>query len=146
MLDTITRKIPLGELPVHAAVAHLNAFDRGLPRPWRVVLKNLPLGISLVFDLKDMVVIGRDGADTVGFPVIDLNPYDALRYGVSRRHAVLKLEENRVFVIDNGSKNGVTLNDELLNPGSAYLVRHGDTIYLGQMRFQINFLVNPFSR
>jgi hypothetical protein len=145
MLETITQKIALGELRLPPAAAHLNAFDRGLPRPWRVALKNQALGITLVFDLVDTVVLGRECTDD-SIPLLDLNPYDALSYGVSRRHAILRLDENRVYLIDNGSKNGVTLNGELLNPGSAYLVCHGDTIHLGQMRFQINFLTNPFSR
>jgi pSer/pThr/pTyr-binding forkhead associated (FHA) protein len=122
----------------------LSAFDRGLPRPWRIALKNIPMGITLVFDLTDTVMIGREGVED-GIPEIDLNPYDALNFGVSRRHAILRLDENRVYLTDNGSKNGVTLNDELLNPGSPYLVRSGDSISLGQMRFQITFLTNPFS-
>lgn len=144
MIDTITQKTPLGELRLPAGLTGINAFDRGLPRPWRIALKNLSLGITLVFDLVDDVVIGRECSED-NMPQIDLNPYDALEYGVSRRHATLRVDENRVYLIDNGSKNGVSLNDELLNPGSAYLVNDGDSIHLGQMRFQINFLTNPFS-
>lgn len=144
MIETITQKIALGEFRLPPAVAHLNAFDRGLPRPWRVALKNQELGVTLVFDLVDAVVLGRECTEDF-VPLIDLNPYGALCYGVSRRHAILRADENRVFLIDNGSKNGVALNNELLNPGSAYLVQHGDSIHLGQMRFQINFLTNPFS-
>ncbi|MEO8391379.1 MAG: FHA domain-containing protein [Chloroflexota bacterium] len=141
----MTRPLAQGETFNHIAIPQSKPFDQILPRPWRIALKNLNAGITLVFDLMDCVMIGRESPEFSISPLIDLNPYDAFSNGISRYHAILKFIDKRVYIIDNNSSNGVVLNGEVLRPSIAYPVRNGDTIKLGLLRFQINFLVNPFN-
>jgi hypothetical protein len=117
-----------------------------LPSPWRIALKNLQMGITQVLDLTDSVMIGRDAPAEGAMPFINMAPYEAQQLGVSRHHVILKREGNRVYIVDNNSSNGVVLNEEILRPGIAYPVKHGDTFSMGKMLLQICFLRNPFTR
>jgi pSer/pThr/pTyr-binding forkhead associated (FHA) protein len=110
----------------------------------RIALKNLKLGSTLFFTLDDSLLLGRECSSIVEIPYIDLEPYNAFQLGVSRRHALLKLEEEQVFVIDTNSSNGVWLNQDLLRPNIKYAVLHGDTIRLGELTLQIGFPVDSF--
>jgi pSer/pThr/pTyr-binding forkhead associated (FHA) protein len=109
-------------------------------------LKYLSQRTTLVFDLTDSVTIGCESMTDSNTPHISLESYNALELGVSRCHAILKLEDGRVFIVDNYSVKGVALNHETLSPGVAYPVRHNDTIRMGLMSFQIHFLAQPFGR
>jgi pSer/pThr/pTyr-binding forkhead associated (FHA) protein len=125
------------------ATPSLRPFDDVLPRPWRIALVSLDQGVTLVFDLVDTLILGRSD-ETDDTYRIDLSPYRALELGVSRQHAILKLEKNRVYLMDNYSTNGVFLNNESLRAGIEYPLRHGDRIKLGRMSLRIHFLTNPF--
>lgn len=125
------------------ATPSIRPFDDVLPRPWRIALVSLDQGVTLVFDLVDTLVLGRSD-ETDDTYRIDLSPYRALELGVSRQHAILKLEKNRVYLMDNYSTNGVFLNSEMLRAGIEYPLRHGDRIRLGRMNLRIHFLTNPF--
>jgi hypothetical protein len=70
-------------------------------------------------------------------PDIDLTPYQAYASGVSRLHAVVKRDSNRVVIMDLGSSNGTYLNGRRLNPHVEEEIRHGDIIALGKLKIQI---------
>lgn len=55
--------------------------------------------------------------------------------GVSRRHASLSWDKNRMILEDLGSTNGTFLNDELIS--APVEVRHGDRIKLGDLVLQV---------
>ncbi len=81
----------------------------------------------------DIVTVGRTSASRGIHPDIDLSgpPEDP---GVSREH--LRLERTtdaRYAVVDCGSANGTTLNDDLtpIPPGTAVPLSAGDRIHLG---------------
>lgn len=107
--------------------------------PRRVALRNNRLNITLVFTIVDSVSLGRE--PTVGSKMahVNLEPYDAYQLGISRIHAVLKLESGNIYIIDNASLNGVMVNQQLITPGVAYLLSDRDTIRLGGMSLQITF-------
>ena len=48
--------------------------------------------------------------------------------GLSRRHAILWMDGEQVFIRDEGSTNGTYVNDALLTPGEPRLVQPGDVI------------------
>jgi hypothetical protein len=50
---------------------------------------------------------------------------------VSRHHAEVRAESDRVVVVDAGSTNGTFVNDRRLAPGVAQTILPGDTIRLG---------------
>jgi len=96
----------------------------------------LPLGDRTEFTL------GRVSEAQPIMPDIDLTPYQAYANGVSRLHAVLKRDGNRVFVMDLGSSNGTYLNGKRLTPNAEQTLSHGDMLALGKLKIQI-LLKNP---
>lgn len=109
-----------------------------------------PISLNLVESGK--IIPLSDGSDftlgriTEGQPImpdIDLSPYNAYSEGVSRLHALLKLENNQIIIKDLGSSNGTFINNIRLAPHEEKQVNHGDVINLGRLKIQI--LVNPHS-
>lgn len=96
----------------------------------------LPLGDRTEFTL------GRVSEAQPIMPDIDLTPYQAYANGVSRLHAVLKREGERIFVMDLGSSNGTYLNGKRLKPNIEHTLNHGDLLALGKLKIQI-LLKNP---
>lgn len=70
-------------------------------------------------------------------PDVDLSPYKAFENGVSRLHAVIRLRENVLTVMDLGSSNGTHVNGMRLSTNIAHRLTKGDTIALGKFRIQI---------
>jgi hypothetical protein len=91
----------------------------------------LPLGDRTEFTL------GRVSEAQPIMPDIDLTPYQAYANGVSRLHAVLKREGERVFVMDLGSSNGTYLNGKRLKPNTEHTLNHSDLLALGKLKIQI---------
>lgn len=87
------------------------------------------------------LIIGRSVDDSV--PDIDLNPYDAQDYGVSRSHVKLTRESATVMVQDLGSLNGTFLNGQRLLPYQPRVLRNEDELVLGQMAMRISFCRSP---
>lgn len=84
------------------------------------------------------VVVGRavDSDPAVEF---DLTPYGAYHFGVSRRHAVLSLNEGYLYIEDLGSTNGTRINGFQLTPKQKYRLRDGDEIEFARLRTNIRF-------
>lgn len=122
----------------------IKPIDIAMPRPWRIALWIMHLQLQLVFDLSHEIIIGRSHPDTPNPPDIDLTPFDAEELGVSRQHISLKLDNDRVVVMDRGSSNGTRLNSDKLEPRQIYPVRHKDKLLLGMMLLQIELLTSPF--
>lgn len=93
--------------------------------------KILPLASRNEFTL------GRLSEGQPIMPDIDLTPYQAYASGVSRLHAVVKRDANRVLVMDLGSSNGTYINGRRLNPHVEELLSHGDVIALGKLKIQV---------
>lgn len=72
-------------------------------------------------------------------PTVDLTPYDAHLFGVSRQHATVFRTENGIFLQDHESTNGSWLNDHKLIPHKLYEVKSGDLIRLGQLGMRLYF-------
>jgi hypothetical protein len=84
--------------------------------------------------------IGRSSEDQPILPDIDLAPYDAYEYGVSRLHASIELRRPFALLTDFGSANGTQLNGQKMVPNKPYPITHGDIFTLGKMKIQL--LVN----
>jgi hypothetical protein len=93
--------------------------------------KILPLASRNEFTL------GRLSEGQPIMPDIDLTPYQAYASGVSRLHAVVKRDANRVMVMDLGSSNGTYLNGRRLNPHTEESLNHGDIVALGKLKIQV---------
>lgn len=121
-------------------------IDIGVTRPWRIALLIKHMHIQLVFDLIGTMTVGRGHKDIDQAPDIDLRPFDAENLGVSRQHLKIKLEGDRVVIVDNNSSNKTLLNDEELKPDVPYAIGHGAMISLGALELQVSFLINPFEQ
>lgn len=84
--------------------------------------------------------LGRSAEDQPILPDIDLAPYHAYEYGVSRLHASIKLSQPYATLTDFGSANGTQLNGQKISPNKPYPITHGDIFSLGKMKIQL--LVN----
>ena len=93
--------------------------------------KILPLASRNEFTL------GRLSEGQPIMPDIDLTPYQAYASGVSRLHAVVKRDGNRVLVMDLGSSNGTYLNGRRLNPHVEEPLNHGDIVAVGKLKIQV---------
>jgi hypothetical protein len=122
--EDLNRKQPRPEppsSPVNSWIS-LHLMDSG---------KILPLASRNEFTL------GRLSEGQPIMPDIDLTPYQAYASGVSRLHAVVKRDANRVLVMDLGSSNGTYLNGRRLNPHTEETLSHGDVIALGKLKIQV---------
>lgn len=88
---------------------------------------------EVVFQLpnKELVIVGRTYGDS--YADIDLEPYEASKYGVSRRHARLKRTGESWQIEDLNSLNGTFVNDKKLKSGRAVSLKDGDRIRLSQL-------------
>lgn len=85
----------------------------------------------------ERIVVGRtQDDDKVDF---DLTPYDAYHYGVSRRHALMTLVDDFLYIEDLGSTNGTRINGFQLTSKQRYRLRDGDEIEFARLRMTIKF-------
>jgi len=94
-----------------------------------------------VFDADeiDELVIGRVDPDTGESPAIDLQEFDAIEKGVSRKHAAIIRREGALNVIDMGSPNGTYLNGQRLVAYQPRVLRDGDDLRLGHLVLRVTF-------
>ena len=81
--------------------------------------------------------LGRISEAQPIMPDIDLTPYQAYASGVSRLHAVIKHEREKVYVMDLGSANGTYLNGKRLKPNTKQVLNHGNMLSLGKLKIQV---------
>lgn len=62
-----------------------------------------------------------------------------LEFPVSRKHCELTFKEGLWIVHRLENKNGVKLNDVLLDPGAKRVVHNGDVLTFGNRRFMIQY-------
>jgi hypothetical protein len=97
----------------------------------------LDTGQVLPLSMKNEFTMGRVSEGQPIMPDIDLSPYQAYAAGVSRLHAVIKRDGNRIIFIDLGSANGTYINGKRLTPNIEQALNHGDIIALGKLKLQI---------
>ncbi len=81
--------------------------------------------------------LGRVAEGQPILPDVDLSPFDAYAQGVSRLHGALKINKNRVAIMDLGSSNGTRVNGQKIVPHVDYPINHNDQIALGKLRIQV---------
>jgi pSer/pThr/pTyr-binding forkhead associated (FHA) protein len=94
-------------------------------------------GKILPLATRNEFTMGRLSEGQPIMPDIDLTPYQAYASGVSRLHAVVKRDPDRVVIMDLGSSNGTYLNGRRLNPHTEEMLKHGDVIALGKLKIQV---------
>lgn len=90
--------------------------------------------------------LGRRDPGTGVAPDIDLTAYAGYRKGVSRNHALLKLNNKVLEIHDLGSSNGTLVNGVRLSAHHPHPLRDGDEITLGKMIIRVLFQVRNRTR
>lgn len=114
-----------------------------LRSPWAVRLITKDEAIPLHLRVDDRAFIGRSDPDSNYHPEIDLTLLRALENGVSRRHAEIRAGEEYLVIIDLDSTNGTKLNDFRLQPREPYRLRHGDSLTIGTLEFDVQIAIMP---
>ena len=105
----------------------------------RISLHLVESGQILPLAERNEFSLGRVAEGQPIMPDIDLTPYKAYENGVSRLHALLKLVNNQILILDLGSSNGTYVNGNRLVPSVERPLNHGDMIHLGKLKIQILF-------
>lgn len=105
-------------------------------KPSQVVLNFGSKFPSLLLDVETRMILGRRGITTDEF-VVDLSVFNAYELGVSRKHALLYVENGQIYVEDLGSDEGTFLNDNLLTPFKAYPVPNSAILKLGRLAIKV---------
>ncbi|NDJ55149.1 MAG: FHA domain-containing protein [Chloroflexi bacterium] len=111
---------------------------------WRVlfhVTSNQPSTIGL--DVWRVTVLGRTDQMSAFRPDLDFAPYGAMRFGVSRRHALVRPGDRMLYLIDQNSTNGTWVNGQRLLPGRDFPLSDGDVIELGALRMTLRIVQSP---
>lgn len=89
--------------------------------------------------LRDVIRVGRGDEEADVMPEFDLTNDQGLDNGVSREHAMIKLANQGVFLIDLDSTNGTSLNKSRLPANIPYRLHSGDEIRFGDLLVHIFF-------
>ncbi len=125
-------------------------FEEGVPR-WGTARFNSRMNLilavrgseaSLTFDAQKIteLIIGRKNPETGDIPNVDLDRFDAMEQGVSRRHAsIIRKESGSLQIVDLGSPNGTFLNGQRLIANQPRILRDGDELRLGKLVLAVKF-------
>lgn len=126
-------------------------FEEGVPR-WGTARFNSRMNLILnvrgsssnfVFDAQKVteIVIGRKDPETGETPTIDLERFNGVEQGVSRRHAaIIRKEGGSLQIVDKGSPNGTFLNGQRLIAHQPRILRDGDELRLGKLVLRVKFV------
>ena len=111
--------------------------------PWVVELIALPIPQPIRAQFEKRLVIGRSDKATNILPDVDLAPYQADVYGISRQHAALVANASQLMIVDLNSGNGTYLNGVKLSPNEENALRSQDRLQLGKLQLEVKVLIAP---
>ena len=100
----------------------------------QVSLHIMDTGQFLVLPRGKKYTLGR--SKKAGSTSIDLSPFKAYEWGISRRHAELNLGDS-IVLRDLDSSNGTRYNGKKLAPFAPTVIKHGDKFKLGKLKIQV---------
>ena len=101
--------------------------------------KDFPQVLTIEIPSDNEIIVGRITPNTPMMPDVDLSPFRAGEYGISRMHAVFQRQGNSLTLTDLGSRNQTFLNHEPLHPHEVRIVKDGDLISFGRLLTLIHF-------
>ncbi len=94
----------------------------------------LASGEQIHLDGRNTWIIGRHTKHTKTAD-IDLEPFGAKQFGVSRTHIRIQLAANNEYVLEDlYSRSATLLNFSRLAPGQQYALKDGDSLSLGMLQ------------
>jgi hypothetical protein len=94
---------------------------------------------DLLVSVAKPVRLGRNDPGHDIFPEVDLTQDLGREHGVSREHARIFHQANRVRIEDLGSTNGTLLNGRRLDPYMPETLRPGDQFQMGELLVEVSF-------
>jgi pSer/pThr/pTyr-binding forkhead associated (FHA) protein len=98
----------------------------------------LVTGKAILLEGRQEYVLGREGLEDEK-PDVNLGPHGARERGVSRKHAVLKVDRRQLLLTDLNSSNGTWLNGSQLAANEPIRLESGDEVRLGKLALKIYF-------
>ena len=134
----VTHRISTAEAHREAQrdIGRIQPFPPAHVRSW-ISLNMIERGQILPLANRSEFTLGRSAEGQSIVPDVDLSSLNAYDNGVSRLHAILKLFEEQIVIMDLGSSNGTYLNGSRLTPYVDTPVAHGDVIHLGKLKIQL---------
>ena len=87
---------------------------------------------------KEKYVLGRSVPSQPMLNIdLDFGRYNGYEYGVSRKHAMLKIQEGTLQVVDLNSSNRTFVDGEEIYPGIEHDIDENSVIRLGKLRIRI---------
>ncbi len=102
-----------------------------------------PHASAVGLDVWRVTVLGRADQMSAFRPDLDFAPNGAMRFGVSRRHALVRPGKDSLYLIDQNSTNGTWVNGQRLLPGRDFALSDGDVIELGALRMTLRIMEAP---
>jgi DNA-binding response OmpR family regulator len=87
--------------------------------------------------VEDEVTLGRQNNQQVPGKHINLDPFGAFEKGVSRLHARLRRVDDRFYIENLNSTNGVSVNGLQLDADGTRLLKSGDELFLGRLAVRV---------
>ena len=140
-LTNLTRPLGLSHDEKHVLTRPTGPLEQGLP--WVIELRIVGTASTVQTQVQDEMLLGRADVEREIIPEIDLTPFGAAALGVSRKHAVILVKQERLGVKDLGSMNGTRLNGALCEADQEFRLHHGDELWLGKLRLQVLYTVVP---
>jgi pSer/pThr/pTyr-binding forkhead associated (FHA) protein len=84
-------------------------------------------------------LLGRFSKATPRGKHVDLSPFNAQEKGVSRIHAQIHMDDNKLYITDMDSTNGTLVDGVRLQAHHPQLLRQGSQIVLGRLSMQIMY-------
>lgn len=85
------------------------------------------------------VDLGREDPVSGIYPDINLEAFGGDKFGISRLHARITLEEDQAFIEDLGSLNATFVNRRLIKPHMRHQIYDGDEIQLAGLTLTFHF-------
>jgi hypothetical protein len=107
-------------------------------KPGQISIAVSGTGQTLLLEGLPEYVMGREGQENE-VPEVNLGPHGAREKGVSRRHAILRVDRRQLLLVDLGSSNGTWLNGAQLTPQEPIRLESGDELRLGKLMLRVHF-------
>lgn len=104
-----------------------------------IIYFGLPDGSELAIKSHEEIIIGRQARPEDPPVTIDLESQSGHKLGVSRHHAMIKLINGKLLLIDLDSINGTFVNGHRALPIKRYAISDGDTITIGKVEMELRF-------
>jgi pSer/pThr/pTyr-binding forkhead associated (FHA) protein len=110
-------------------------------QPVNLRLKIGSLKREVEIPLNKPIFLGRVDPSLDVFPEIDLTHDGPQAKSVSRRHAVIVRQQDKIMVEDLGSVNGTFINGKRLDPYLPEILYNGDVLQLGKMLIEVEIRI-----